>query len=118
MQINKVLAGVAVSDLPRAQRWYEMFFGRPVDAEPMAGLAEWHTPGGVVQLIADSRRAGGSLITLWVPDARQALAHLAERGGPKIDLDTTTSDNVLFAQVTDPDGNAITVVEVREGVQL
>ena len=35
-----------------------------------------------------------------------------------MELDDSTSDKVLFASVTDPDGNAITIVEVREGVQL
>jgi glyoxylase I family protein len=118
MQIDRVLAGVAVSDLERSTRWYESAFGRSADAEPMPGLAEWHTPGGVIQVVADQKRAGGSLVTLWVPDIRAALTELAQRGGPTADLDETTSDKVLFAQITDPDGNAITVVQVREGVQL
>ena len=55
MQIAKVLSGVAVSDLEQARRWYETFFGHPCDAEPMPGLAEWHTPGGVVQLVVDQQ---------------------------------------------------------------
>jgi predicted enzyme related to lactoylglutathione lyase len=118
MQITNVLAGVAVSDLDRAKRWYEMLFGRPVDTEPMGGLAEWHTPGGVVQVVLDAQRAGGSLVTIWVPDARNALADLASRGGPEVQLNDTTSDKVLFASLTDPDGNRITVVQVREGVTL
>jgi predicted enzyme related to lactoylglutathione lyase len=118
MNINNVLAGVAVKDLDQAKRWYETFFGRPVDAEPMPGLAEWHTPGGVVQLVADEKRAGGSLVTVWIEDAKQSLAELAARGGPSMELDTTTSDKVLFATVPDPDGNEVTVVEVREGVEL
>ena len=66
----------------------------------------------------DEQCAGGSLVTVWVPDARSALADLATRGGPEAKLDDTTSDKVLFATVTDPDGNAVTVVEVREGVTL
>jgi predicted enzyme related to lactoylglutathione lyase len=118
MQITNVLAGVAVTDLERAKRWYEVFFARPADAEPMDGLAEWHTPRGVLQLVLDEQRAGGSLVTIWVPDARNALADLASRGGPEVTLDDTTSDKVLFASLTDPDGNAITVVQVREGVTL
>ena len=52
------------------------------------------------------------------PDARQALKDLAERGGPSVELDEVTSDKVFFATVTDPDGNAITIVEVRQGVTL
>jgi predicted enzyme related to lactoylglutathione lyase len=118
MQITRVLAGVAVRDLDQAKRWYEVFFARPVDAEPMGGLAEWHTPGGVLQLVVDEQRAGGSLVTVWVPDARTALADLAARGGPEVELDDTTSDKVLFAELADPDGNGITIVQVREGVTL
>lgn len=118
MRINKVLSAVAVSDQEQAKGWYQTLFGRPADAEPMPGLTEWHTPGGVVQLVLDSQRAGGSLVTLWVPDASQALRDLAARGGPRVDLDEVTSDKVLFATVTDPDGNAITLVEVRQGVSL
>ncbi len=103
-----------MSDVQRAKRWYEVLFGRSVDAEPMPSLLEWHTPGGVVQLVNDQGRAGGSLVTLWVPDARQALDDLVARGGPTADLNDATSDKVLFATLSDPDGNAITVVEVRE----
>ena len=101
MQITKVLAAVAVRDLEEAKRWYEVFFARPVDAEPMAGLEEWHTPGGVVQLVLDQERAGGSLVTIWVPDARSALTDLASRGGPDVELDDSTSDKVLFATRTE-----------------
>jgi predicted enzyme related to lactoylglutathione lyase len=118
VEITKVLAGIAVSDVDHAKSWYEVLFGRPFDAEPMPGLIEWHTNGGVVQLVADEQRAGGSLVTLWVPDAREALEMLASRAGPTVRVDDSTSDKVLFATVLDPDGNAITVVEVREGVML
>ncbi len=104
MQITSVLAGVAVRDLDRSKSWYEVFFARPVDVEPRDGLAEWQTPGGVLQLVLDEQRAGGSLVTIWVPDARTALAELASRGGPEVELDDTTSDKALFAELTDPDG--------------
>jgi predicted enzyme related to lactoylglutathione lyase len=118
MDVVKVLAGIAVSDLERAKRWYEVLFGRRFDAEPMPGLTEWHTDRGVVQLVVDERRAGGSLVTLWVPDARTALQELGSRGGPTVELDDSTSDKVLFATLADPDDNAVTIVEVRAGVQL
>lgn len=118
LNISKVLAGVAVSDPEQAKRWYTTHFGRPADAEPMPELpTEWRTPGGVVQLVADPHRAGGSLVTLEVPDARQALSELSARGGPSMELDDSTSDKVLFAKLTDPDDNTITIDEVREGAQ-
>jgi hypothetical protein len=118
VNIRNVLAAVAVSDLDNAKRWDETLFDRPADADLMPGLAEWRTPGGVVQLVVDQRRTAGSLVTLWDPDARQALDDLSARGEPAVKPDDSTSDNVLFATVTDLDGNAITVVEVREGAQL
>lgn len=112
MQINSVLAGIAVSDMERATDWYARFFGREADAAPMPILTEWHTPA-VVQLVQDDQRAGHSVLTLEVADARRALAELADRGGPQVELDTTTSKHVLLATIKDPDGNAITVVEQR-----
>ena len=118
MQISKILAGVAVRDLEQARRWYEVFFGRAADADPMSGLTEWHTPGGVLQLVVDAQRAGGSLVTIWVEDARTALAELAARGGPEAALDDSTSDKVSFATLTDGDGNAVTIVEVRPDAGL
>lgn len=118
MDIANVLAGLAVRDLDEAKRWYEVFFGRPADAGPMPGLAEWRTPRGTVQLVVDERRAGGSLVTVWVRDARRALADVVARGGPEVTLDDTTSTKVLFAELTDPDGNGVTVVEVRPGAVL
>ncbi|HEY8525393.1 MAG TPA: hypothetical protein VIL48_10540 [Acidimicrobiales bacterium] len=118
MQVTKVLSALAVSDLDRAKPWYQAFFGRPPDAEPMPGLAEWHTPGGAVQLVADGQRAGGSLVTLEVPDARGALAEVAARGGPAVEVDDVSSDRVVFATVVDPDGNGITLVELRQGRRL
>lgn len=117
MQIDNVLAGVAVSDWDRARGWYEVLFGRPADADPMPGLAEWHTPGGVVQIVHDQRRAGGSLVTLWVPDIHAALAELAARGGPSTTPDDTTSDKVVFATLTDADQNALTIVQAKDGTR-
>jgi catechol 2,3-dioxygenase-like lactoylglutathione lyase family enzyme len=118
MDITDVMGGLAVSDLDAARRWYTTFFGRGPDLEPMPGLTEWHTTGGTVQLVLDAERAGGSMVTFQVPDARGTLAGLAERGGPVVELDDGTSDKVRFATVTDPDGNALTLVDVRPGVEL
>ncbi len=114
MPVNRVLAGVAVSDVDAAVPWYEMLFGRPPDALPMEGLAEWHVPsGGVVQLFASSDRAGGSALTLDFAGLEQELAAMRERGLDPGDLDDTRSQSVLIATVTDPEGNAITLVEQR-----
>jgi hypothetical protein len=98
MPLNRVLAGVAVADVDAALPWYERLFGRPADA---------------VQLVASADRAGRSLLTLDVDDRRHELAGMRERGLDAGALDDATSDNVLIATATDPEGNAITLVEQR-----
>jgi catechol 2,3-dioxygenase-like lactoylglutathione lyase family enzyme len=114
MPVNRVLASLAVADVDAARSWYERLLGRPADALPMDGLAEWHFPqGGVIQLVEDAGRAGRSLLTLAVDDLKRELAVLGERGIDPAAMDDTTSDKVLFATVTDPEGNAITLVEPR-----
>jgi predicted enzyme related to lactoylglutathione lyase len=114
MSVNRVLAGVAVADVDAAMPWYERLFGRPADAAPMGGLAEWHFPsGGVVQLVASAERAGRSLLTLDVDGLEGELAAIRERGIDAGPLDDTTSEKVLIGTAVDPDGNAITLVEQR-----
>ena len=114
MSVNQVLAGIAVADVAAAMPWYERLFGRPPDALPMQGLAEWHFPaGGVVQLVASADLAGRSLLTLDVDDLRHELAAMRVRGLDAGALDDTTSDKVLIAATTDPEGNEITLVQQR-----
>jgi predicted enzyme related to lactoylglutathione lyase len=114
MSVNRVLAGVAVSDVETAVPWYERLFGRPADARPMDGLAEWHVPsGGVVQVVASPERAGRSQLTLEVDDLDHEIAAMRDRGLDPDRLDDSTSDKVLIATATDPEGTAITLVEPR-----
>jgi predicted enzyme related to lactoylglutathione lyase len=114
MPVNSVLAGVAVADVDAAMPWYERLFGRPADALPMAGLAEWHFPsGGVVQLVASADRGGQSLLTLDVDGLERELAAIQERGLDAGQLDDRTSQKVRIATAIDPEGNAITLVEQR-----
>jgi predicted enzyme related to lactoylglutathione lyase len=114
MPVNRVLAAMAVADLESIAPWYERLLGRPADERPMDGLAEWHfPPAGVLQVVEDAARAGRSLLTLGVDDLKQELSVMRDRGLEHGAVDDTTSDKVLFATVTDPDGNAITLVEER-----
>jgi glyoxylase I family protein len=114
MTVNRVLAGVAVADVDAALSWYEQLFGRPPDATPMRGLAEWHfDSGAVVQLVESGERAGRSMLTLDFADLQHALDTMRERGLDAGPLDDTTSDKVLIAAATDPEGNAITLVQQR-----
>ena len=114
MPVNRVLAALAVADVDSELHWYERLLGRPADALPMEGLAEWHFPqSGVIQLVEDAERSGRSLLTLNVDDLDRELATLRERRLDPGAIDDTTSDKVLFATVTDPEGNTITLVEQR-----
>jgi glyoxylase I family protein len=114
MSVNRILAGVAVADVDAAVPWYERLFGRPPDELPMEGLAEWHMPAGaVVQLVASADRAGRSLLTLDLDDLKHELAAVRARGLDAGALDDTTSDKVLIATTTDPEGNEITLVQQR-----
>jgi predicted enzyme related to lactoylglutathione lyase len=114
MSVKRVLAGVAVADVDSAVPWYERLFGRAPDALPMEGLAEWHVPaGGVVQLVASADRAGRALLTLDLKDLKHELAAMPERGLDAGALDDTTSEKVLIATTSDPEGNEITLVQQR-----
>lgn len=65
-------------------------------------------PGG-----RERERAGRSLLTLDFNDLRQELTAMRDRGLDAGPLDDATSDRVLIATTTDPEGNAITLVQQR-----
>lgn len=69
--------------------------------------------GGVVQLVANAERAGRSLLTLDLDGLERELVAMRVRGLDAGALDDTTSDKVLIATTTDPEGNAIALVEQR-----
>jgi glyoxylase I family protein len=81
MLIEHVLAVVPVSELERADAWYEAVFGRPADNRPMPSLVEWQVTGaGWVQVTVDTDRAGSGLLNLAVDDLAATRDELATRG--------------------------------------
>src|SRR5918998_441836 len=109
--IDKVLADVAVADFASALTWYERLLGRPADAAPMEGLAEWHlAEGGGIQVSDDADRAGSSNVTLVVSSLDEQLAALEAEGIPVGPIQGT-SGLVKATTVTDPEGNEITFAE-------
>jgi hypothetical protein len=110
MAIVNALAGVMVSDLTTAEAWYEQLLSRPADARPMEGLAEWKlADGGWIQVFQDRGRAGSSSVTFLVSGLDDQLAELKTKG---ISIEqTTTSDYVKTATVTDPAGNRVVFAE-------
>jgi|ERR671916_1834203 predicted enzyme related to lactoylglutathione lyase len=111
MAIDRVLAGIAVDGFASALTWYERLLGRPADAAPMEGLAEWHfSEYGGIQLIHAADRAGSSSVTLVVSSLDETLAALEAEGIPVGQIQGTPG-LVKAATVTDPEGNEITFAE-------
>jgi predicted enzyme related to lactoylglutathione lyase len=111
MAIDRVLAGIAVDGFASALTWYERLLGRPADAAPMEGLAEWHfSEYGGIQLIHDEDRAGSSSVTLVVSSLDDQLAALEAEGIPVGPIQGTPG-RVKAATVTDPEGNEINFAE-------
>jgi len=63
--------------------------------------------------VREPERAGQSALTLDLEDLEQELAAMQGRGLDAGALDDTTSDKVLIATTSDPEDNAITLVEQR-----
>jgi glyoxylase I family protein len=110
MPIEHVLAVVPVSDVERAEAWYEALFGRPADNRPMPSLVEWQvTAAGWVQVTLDSDRAGSGLLNLAVDDLEATRGELERRGVHTAAIQPV-SKGVELSATSDPDGNAITLV--------
>ncbi len=109
LPVATVLAAVPVSDSDAATAFYERLLGTPPDDAPMPGLTQWNLGTGVLQVVADTDRAGGGLVTLMFEDLASAAEGARARG---VDLDVAEGEVVAsVARVLDPDGNAITLVQ-------
>lgn len=111
MSLTKVLAAVPVADFDTSIAWYARLLGRPADAKPMTGLADWHlTDTAWVQVYLNEKHAGNTALNFAVDNLEKHTAELAGRGitlGPV----TTTDKNANLAPVADPSGNTITFIE-------
>jgi glyoxylase I family protein len=109
LPVTAVLAAVPVRDPEVAQTFYERLLGTLPTDSPMPGLSQWDLGGAVLQVVVDDERSGGGLVTLVFDDLATAADAIRGRG---IDLDVTQGEVVTaVAQVLDPDGNAITLVQ-------
>lgn len=100
------LAQSTVTDLDRAEEWYQRLFDRAPDARPMAGLLEWHLVEGFgVQVWSEPERAGRSTVVLEVSDldgvAERLTAAGIDHAGPE------PGGGVRILPLTDPDGNRV-----------
>lgn len=111
MSVTKVLSVVPVADFETSIAWYERLLGRPADARPMPGLADWHlTDTAWVQVYRDPDHAGSTALNFAVDELSAHTTELAARGITLGEV-TTTDKNAKLASVTDPAGNTITVIE-------
>lgn len=110
MQILGLFAAIPVTDMDRAERFYAALFGRAPDDRPMDGLVQWRPFNDAgVQLIRDADGAGHGSLTIVTPDMATAREDLAAND---LELeDDVQGDFGIIAQISDPDGNRITLAE-------
>jgi predicted enzyme related to lactoylglutathione lyase len=115
MDINYVFAGLVVVNRDQAAAWYERLLGRSPDFLPNDAEAVWQVAGTAsVYLVADADRAGRGVMALVVDDLAASLAEIASRGivtGAIEEIPGVGRKSVI----TDPDGNAVSLLEILVG---
>lgn len=112
MTFKAVLAVIPVADFEASRRWYELFFGRPADRQPMEGLAEWHLSElGVVQLLHDPDRAGRTMVNFIVDDLDAVSAELAGKGIDTSEPQLVSSGRQRLTTTQDQDGNSLGLIQ-------
>ena len=117
MDVSYVFAGLVVADRDHAAAWYARLLGRPADMLPNDAEAAWQlTDTASLYLVADPSRAGHGVATIIVPDLDSTVAAIAARG-----IETGQIEQVGEAGrkclITDPDGNAVGIVELFAATQ-
>jgi predicted enzyme related to lactoylglutathione lyase len=110
MAVRNVLAGITVKDFSAALAWYERLLGRPADAIPMEGDAEWHLcESGGIQLYHNKNHTGSTFVVLTVTNLDDQIAQLQAQ---EITVEPVQTVSVgKIATVNDPEGNLITFLE-------
>ena len=110
MRIQGIYAALATADMAVSEAFYTNLFGRGPDDRPMDGLIQWRDVAGAnIQIFADPDIAGSGRLTIVVPLMTGARSALAEFG---IEImGEREGDYGRIAQVTDPDGNRLTLAE-------
>jgi predicted enzyme related to lactoylglutathione lyase len=108
MNPQKIYPSLLTADLPAAERWYTKLFGRGPDHRPMSTLIHWELfDGAGLMLSSSSEIAGQGVVFLYVEDLAAERRRLQELG---IELgEDNEGDYSTLAQVSDPDGNLITL---------
>ncbi len=114
MDVSVLFAAVAVADLEVGLAWYTDLFGRAPDLPVNESESMWRCSASAwLYVLRDAERAGSSSVTLCVPDLDAAVAELAGRGISRVPVEQVTP-GARKATYTDPEGNRVAVIEVRE----
>lgn len=112
MAITKIYAQLKCADLGVSAVWFTKLFGRTEDVNPMAGLKEWHLNSSAgFQLVEDPSSKGDGNMTLLVDNLNNEKNRLADANLQPSDI--TVGDFASFLEVTDPDGNTITLASPK-----
>lgn len=104
-----LFAGVAVSDLPRAVRWFDRLFGEVESFVPDETERVWTlTEHCHVYVELRPEHAGHSMVTLFVDAFDDTLRSAADRG-IEPESQETYDNGVRKAIFRDPDGNEVGV---------
>jgi predicted enzyme related to lactoylglutathione lyase len=109
---NVLFAVMPTADLDVAITWYEVLWNRPADIIATEDEVMWRIcDGGWLVLVRDPGRAGHALVHVAVDDLDRALAEMSGRGLDRPPVETIEGAG-RKAPFLDPDGNAITLLEV------
>jgi hypothetical protein len=119
LQFAGAVLDVPVSDLDRAEAFYRVLIGRPPDLRPQANQREWRLhpdPEVAFRLTTDPEAAGRSRLAIGVVDLAAERARLAQAW---VDLPDVTEKPrvIILLQLTDPDGNVVTLWQDLLGAQ-
>ncbi len=114
MEIQGLYGVVATGDMKAAEAFYTGLIGRGPDDRPMDSLIQWRDLAGAgIQVVDDAAKAGSSLLTIVVPNMAEARAATTSHG---LELgEDVTGDFGVIAQISDPDGNLVTLAEPPKG---
>lgn len=108
--LKTIYAQLSCSDLAGSRAWFEKLFGRPPDARPMAGLAEWHHGKSAgLQLFEQADHAGHGTLTLIVDGLAGERQRLENAGLAPGAIEPATY--VSLFRLRDPDGNLVVVAQ-------
>jgi hypothetical protein len=110
LQFAGAVLDLAVSDLDRAEAFYQVLIGRPPDLRARADQLEWrlHVDPEVALRLTLEAVSGRGKLALGVVDLAAERSRLAQVW-PDLPEATLKPRVIALLQLSDPDGNAVTL---------